>query len=154
DSERLADLNLALRSPQVRAVFCTRGGYGAQRMVDGLDHDAVRRDPKLVVGFSDITALQLALWRGARLATLHSPMAAWNDGRTGPDSVESLRTALFSADPVAIAARDGEETSPVRSPGRAGGILLGGNLCLLNDSIGTPDMPSLDGAILLIEEVE
>ena len=65
DEQRLADLNLALRDPDVRGVLCTRGGYGAQRIVDGLDLAAVRADPKLVVGFSDITALQLALWRGA-----------------------------------------------------------------------------------------
>src|SRR5690606_11343455 len=67
DEQRLADLNLALRDPRVRGVIATRGGYGTQRIVDGIDLAAVRADPKVVAGFSDITALQLALWRGARL---------------------------------------------------------------------------------------
>jgi len=83
DEQRLADLNLAFADDGVRGVLCTRGGYGAQRVVDGLDFAAVRRDPKVVLGFSDITALQLALWRGARLATVHGPGAAWVAERTG-----------------------------------------------------------------------
>src|SRR5215831_10673104 len=96
DELRLADLNLALAEPSVRGVLCTRGGYGAQRVVDGLDLDAVRHDPKVVLGFSDITALQLTLWRGARLATVHGPGAAWVAERTGAVSEESLRSALMS----------------------------------------------------------
>jgi muramoyltetrapeptide carboxypeptidase len=154
DEERLADLNRALRDPEVRGVLCTRGGYGVQRIVHGLDLAAVRTDPKLVVGFSDITALQLALWRGARLATVHGPGAAWLDDRTGPPAVESLRRAVMLAEPVVVTARDDEETSPVRLSGVATGPLLGGNLCLLAATVGTPDMPDLRGAILLLEEVE
>ncbi|GAB3942054.1 hypothetical protein GCM10027614_28420 [Micromonospora vulcania] len=64
DEQRAADLNAAFADPQVRGVICTRGGYGAQRVVDAIDMAAVRRDPKVVAGFSDITALQFALWRG------------------------------------------------------------------------------------------
>src|SRR5262245_3876130 len=70
DAERLADLNRALAEPGVRAVMCTRGGYGVQRLIDGVDFDAVRADPRLLIGFSDITALQLALWRRTGLASL------------------------------------------------------------------------------------
>src|SRR6185369_2730639 len=95
DDDRLADLNRALADPTVRGVFCSRGGYGVQRIVDRLDLAAVRSDPKVVVGFSDITALQLALWRGARLVTVHGPGTAWLAERTGPDSAESLRRALM-----------------------------------------------------------
>jgi muramoyltetrapeptide carboxypeptidase len=153
DDERLADLNLALRDPEVRGVVCTRGGYGAQRIVDGVDMEAVGKDPKLLVGFSDVTALQLALWRGARLATVHGPGAAWLDERTGPEAAESLRRAVMTTDPVVLVARDHEESSPVRGRRRATGILLGGNLCLLSASVGTVDMPDLHGAILLLEEV-
>ena len=153
DPQRLADLNWALRSASVRGVLTTRGGYGVQRIVDDLDFDAVRDDPKVVVGFSDITALQLALWRGARLATVHGPGAAWLDERTGPESAEALRRALMTAEPVMVAARDDEETAPVRLAGTAFGPLLGGNLCLLAASVGTPDRPDLRGAVLLLEEV-
>jgi muramoyltetrapeptide carboxypeptidase len=157
DSERLADLNLALRDPDVRGVLCTRGGYGVQRIVDGLDVDAVRADPKVVVGFSDITALQLGLWRGARLATVHGPGAAWLDERTGPEAAESLRRAVMLAEPAVLKAREDEETSTVRrnaSVGSVTGTLLGGNLSLLCSSVGTRDMPDLRGAILLLEDVD
>jgi muramoyltetrapeptide carboxypeptidase len=156
DADRLADLNLGLGDPSVRGVLCTRGGYGVQRIVDGIDMAAVRADPKVVVGFSDITALQLALWRGARLATVHGPGAAWLDTRTGPEAAQSLRRALTETEPVVLAARAGEETEAVRLAAGTGpvtGTLLGGNLCLLSATVGTPDMPDLTGAILLLEEV-
>jgi muramoyltetrapeptide carboxypeptidase len=154
DALRAADMNAALADPQVRGVICTRGGYGAQRMVDAIDMTAVRRDPKVLVGFSDITAIQLALWRGARLATVHGPGAAWIDERTPAVSAQSLRTAIMTSEPVVVKRDPAEETGPVSVPGAARGPLLGGNLCLLVSSIGTPDMPDLTGAILLLEEVE
>lgn len=153
DALRAADLNAALADPAVRGVLCTRGGYGAQRVVDLIDMAAVRRDPKVVAGFSDITALQFALWRGARLATVHGPGAAWLDERTPAVSAESLRRALMSPEPVTVAAVATEETTPVRVPGTATGPLLGGNLCMITSSLGTPDMPDLTGAILLVEDV-
>ena len=153
DALRLADLNGALADPRVRGVICTRGGYGVQRVVDGLDYAAVRADPKVVVGFSDITALQLGLWRGARLATVHGPGAAWLDERTPPASAASLRAALMTDAAVVVPADAGAETGPVRVPGRAEGVLLGGNLSLLTATLGTPDFPDLTGALLLLEEV-
>jgi len=156
DDQRLADLNHALRDPEVRGVLCTRGGYGVQRIVDGVDLAAVLADPKVVVGFSDITALQLALWRGARLATVHGPGAAWLDERTGHDAAESLRGAVMTVQPVAVTVREDEETSPVRlgaAHGTVTGTLIGGNLSLLSASVGTIDLPDLRGAILLVEEV-
>ncbi|WP_241774100.1 S66 peptidase family protein [Micromonospora haikouensis] len=154
DELRAADLNAAFADPQVRGVICTRGGYGAQRVVDALDMAAVRRDPKVVAGFSDITALQLALWRGARLAGVHGPGAAWRDERTPLRSAESLHAALMTTAPVTVAAVPGEETFGVRVPGRATGTLLGGNLCLLAATLGTADMPDLTGAVLLVEDVQ
>lgn len=154
DAHRAADLNAAFADPAVRGVICTRGGYGAQRIVDAIDMDLVRRDPKVVVGFSDITALQLALWRGARLASVHGPGAAWQDDRTPSESAESLRTALMTTAPIVVKRVETEETAPVVVPGTATGTLLGGNLCLLTASIGTPDMPDLTGAVLLIEDLD
>jgi muramoyltetrapeptide carboxypeptidase len=153
DAERLADLNTALADPGIRGVVSTRGGYGAQRIADGLDLAAVRADPKVVVGFSDITALQLALWRGARLATVHGPSPR-RLVELAPECAESMRRAVMTADPVVIAADPAEETAPVRVPGTARGTLLGGNLCLVAASLGTADMPDLTGAVLLLEEVQ
>ncbi|WUW40831.1 LD-carboxypeptidase [Micromonospora rifamycinica] len=154
DALRAADLNAAFADPQVRGVICTRGGYGAQRVVDLIDMAAVRRDPKVVAGFSDITALQFALWRGARLAGVHGPGAAWVDERTPLRSAQSLHAALMTTAPVTVAAVPEETTYPVRVPGRAAGRLIGGNLCLITATIGTPDMPDLTGAVLLVEEVQ
>ncbi|MBV1854925.1 S66 peptidase family protein [Catellatospora tritici] len=153
DEQRLDDLNAALSDHRMRAVLCTRGGYGAQRIIDGLDLDAVHRDPKLVMGFSDITALHLALWQGARLATVHGPVAAQFD--KGADSLTALgaRHALMTGEPVVIEADPAEDTHPVRTSGRAEGVLLGGNLSLLASTLGTPHLPDLTGAILLVEDV-
>lgn len=154
DESRAADLNAAFADPAIRGVLCTRGGYGAQRVVDAIDMAAVRRDPKVVAGFSDITALQLALWRGARLATVHGPGVAWLDHRTPAASAESLRAALMTTDPVVVKRVETETTAPVLIPGTATGPLIGGNLSLLASSVGTPDMPDLTGAIVLIEDVD
>ncbi|MEV4625554.1 LD-carboxypeptidase [Micromonospora sp. NPDC049523] len=154
DELRAADMNAAFADPDVRGVLCTRGGYGAQRMVDAIDMAAVRADPKVVAGFSDITALQFALWRGARLATVHGPGAAWLDQRTPAVSAESLRRALMTTEPATVTRLPTEETAPVLVPGTATGPLIGGNLCLVLASLGTRDMPDLTGAILLIEDVE
>jgi muramoyltetrapeptide carboxypeptidase len=168
DDVRLADLHAALRDPTIRGVICTRGGYGTQRIVDRLDTDPACGDPKLVVGFSDITALHLALWRRARLATVYGPGASWRDTRTPEASARSLRDALMSTEPVVIHADPADSTAAdstaadstaadstaaVRVPGRATGPLLGGNLSLLVASVGTPDEPDLAGAILLLEDV-
>jgi muramoyltetrapeptide carboxypeptidase len=160
DVERLEDLNAAFTNPEVRGVIVTRGGYGAQRIVDYLDLDAVRRDPKLVVGFSDITALQLALWQGARLASVYGPGAAWWPERTGEDSAQSLHGALMTTEPVVIKQHPAAQTTPASRlgagglPGVATGYLLGGNLSLLAATVGTRDFPDLAGAILLIEDVD
>ena len=153
DAQRLADLNAAFADPGVRGVLCTRGGYGAQRVVDGLDMAVVRADPKVVLGFSDITGLQFALWRGARLPSIHGPGVAWRDDRTPAASAESLRAALMTTEPVVIKVDPADETAGVSVPGAAHGILLGGNLSLIAASVGTQDMPDLTGAVLLIEDV-
>jgi muramoyltetrapeptide carboxypeptidase len=141
DDERLADLDDALRDPEVRGVLCLRGGYGAQRIVDRIDYPAVRADPKLVLGYSDITALHLALWCETGLATVHGPMGSALDA--------SAQWALMTGEPVTLSAEDG-----LRVPGRAQGVLLGGNLTLLATSVGTRHQPDLTGAILLLEDVD
>lgn len=151
DEERLADLNAALADPEIRAVICNRGGYGVQRIVQQVDMDAVRRDPKLVTGFSDITALHGALWNHARLATVHGPVASQLE--RGGLFVSGMHHVLMSTEPVLLKADPGSPTAKVRTGGIAQGLLLGGNLCILDTSVGTPFMPDMTGAILLIEEV-
>ncbi|MFJ3487364.1 LD-carboxypeptidase [Pseudomonas sp. NPDC090202] len=151
DANRVSDLNDALADPEIRAVLCNRGGYGVQRIIGHLDYDAVRRDPKLVSGFSDITALHAALWKNTGLATIHGPVAAQLE--RGGEFASSLKQALMSRDPLIVQADATEPTFSVRTSGVAEGILLGGNLSMLSTCIGTPFMPDLEGAILLIEDV-
>ncbi|GGM66123.1 peptidase S66 [Dactylosporangium sucinum] len=146
DADRLDDLNAALADPRVRAVICTRGGYGAQRIAD-----AVRwGPPKHLVGFSDITALQLSLWRVARRPAVHGPGAAWFDDRLPDISEMSLKSALMSTGEL-VAPR--VEDGPLVEGPPATGLLLGGNLTMLATTLGTSDMPDLSGAILLLEDV-
>ncbi|WP_305789743.1 S66 peptidase family protein [Symbioplanes lichenis] len=154
DEARLADLNAAFRERGVRGVFAARGGYGTQRIIDGLDLAAVRRDPKIFVGFSDLTVLIGRLWRAARLVSFYGPMMAWTDTRTGPVEIESLRSAVMTRAPVVLTRDPAERSAAVAVPGTATGPLLGGNLTMLQASLGTPDFPDLRGAILLFEDTD
>lgn len=150
DEDRIADLNDAFRDPGVRAVIAAMGGKGTYRIVDDLDTEALIRDPKPVVGFSDITHLHLALWRRCRLATLHGPFAKYDDDFTGPDSAESLRRALMTTDPVILHRDPSETTADITVEGTATGFLMGGNLDAIRTETGA-GLPSLKNAILFLE---
>jgi muramoyltetrapeptide carboxypeptidase len=150
DENRLADVNAAVRDPGVRAIFATRGGKGAYRIADLLDFEALGRDPKPFVGFSDITVLHLAVARHAGVAAVHAPMVSWDEDHIGRAAIERLRTALMTTDPVVIESDPAEPTAALTTTGRASGVLLGGN----QDSIATSAgwaLPTLDGVILLLE---
>lgn len=153
DADRLGDLNAAFADPRVRAVFCTRGGYGALRIVDGLELEPLRDDPKPLVGFSDVTTLQLALWAKLRLVSVHGPVAAWNPARLGPVAAEALRSAVMSTGPVVVARDPAEPTAAIAVPGVASGTLIAANLALLVAGLGSADFPDLTGAIVLLEDV-
>jgi muramoyltetrapeptide carboxypeptidase len=127
DEDRLADLNDALGDPGVRAVFATRGGKGAYRIVEGVDFEAARRDPKPLVGFSDITILHLGIWKRSRVAGLHGPLANWDDAYCGPESAEALRRALMTTEPIVLTRNPEALTAAVRVEGKATGFLMGGN---------------------------
>ena|SRR5690349_4264783 len=154
DEARLADLNAAFSDPGVRGVFAARGGYGTQRIIDRLDLTAVRRDPRVFVGFSDLTSLSGRLWRGARLISFYGPMVNWTDARTGPAEIAALRAAIMTTGPVVLTRDPAEPSAAVEVPGTATGTLLGGNLTILQTGYGTRDFPELDGAILLFEDVD
>ncbi|GAT79915.1 peptidase U61 [Streptomyces sp. F-3] len=151
DADRAADLQNAWCDPSVDAVLCARGGYGAQRMVDLLDWEAMRAaGPKVFVGFSDITALHEAFATRLGLVTLHGPMAAGVDFVKNARAQDHLRATLFAPETVRTIASGG--TALV--PGRARGVTLGGCLALLAAGLGTPHTrPGAAGGLLCLEDV-
>jgi muramoyltetrapeptide carboxypeptidase len=162
DEERAAELNAALRDPQVRAIFPCRGGYGLTRILDRLDYAALRRRPKVITGYSDLTALHLAVARKARVITFHSPMPMhdlWQkDKAEFAFAGHSFRRAVFADQykqgeagyTIAVPA-DARPVPLVR--GTARGRLLGGNLTLVCATLGTPYAIEPKGAILFLEDV-
>ena len=153
DEHRASDLNDALRDPAIRAVFTTRGGKGAYRIADRIDVAAVRHDPKPLVGFSDATVLHLALWRHAQAPGVHGPDACWAASQASPASVDALRQALMTAGPIRLQTDPRAETATLTTRGQATGVLLGGNLDLIATAAGWA-LPSLEGAILLLEDID
>lgn len=153
DQDRLTDLNDALRDPEVRAVFTTRGGKGSYRLVHGIDFDAVRKDPKPLVGFSDITYLHLALYGRCGLATIHGPGVEWEDEYVGPTAAYSFYQALFSSESSVVAQDPANPSVSLTRTGLASGVLVGGTLPPVTRSVGWA-LPDLGGAVLLLEAVD
>jgi muramoyltetrapeptide carboxypeptidase len=145
DAARLSDLNAALNDEHVDAVWCLRGGYGAMRLLDSVDYAALRRQPKPVIGYSDITALHAAISTRCETVTFHGPTAR---AALTAFSRSSLDRALSGGDSCGNA-----PDSETLHGGRARGRLIGGNLALLGAVSGTPYEPNYDGAILVIEDV-
>ena len=148
DAERLGDLNAALRDGRVDAVWCLRGGYGAMRILGGVDYAALARRPRALVGYSDVTALHLACAaRVPGLVTFHGPNAR---APLPPFARASLARALGGgrADPCGAA-----PGARALRPGRAAGRLAGGNLALLAALVGTPYAPRSAGAVVVLEDV-
>ncbi len=146
DAARAADLDAAVCDRALAAIWFARGGYGTARILDLFDLARLTRRPKLLVGYSDLTALFSALLSRASTVCLHGPMVA-----------ELGRKAAFHA-PSLAAALAGRETSrrvltrDVLRGGRARGRLMGGNLTVMCHLLGTPHMPNLKGAVLFLEE--
>ncbi len=156
DARRQEEWREAVADPEARAIFCARGGYGAMRILPAVDPAPLLAAPKLLVGFSDVTALHVALNR-AGLATVHGPVLT-QLGRAPPaalDHLEALLTQAPRADDAGPPAPGaGLVGQAVLRPGRVEGPLLGGSLTLLAHLCGTPWQPSLAGAILAIEDVD
>ena len=158
DEERAAGINTLFADPEVRAIFAVRGGWGSARVLPHLNFDLIRANPKLLVGFSDITALHLALAARTDCPTIHGPNAASAWGRL---SWDSFRRLVFDGETPTWSVPAGTDDrlaprSGVRTfrPGRASGPLIGGNLTVLSALVGTPFLPSFEGAILFIEDVD
>ena len=147
DDNRLQDLHRMFRDPEVKAILCARGGYGTLRLLDRIDYTLTGSNPKIIAGYSDITALLLALYKMNGLATFHGPLVkdlTKNENR----NLTAFLKLVSSED---TAEWDLQEATCLR-PGRAVGPLLGGNLTLISHLVGTPYMPPLGRAILFIED--
>jgi muramoyltetrapeptide carboxypeptidase len=152
DDDRLHDIHEAFRDPDVRADFCTTGGKGAYRIADRLDFDAIGRDPKPLVGFSDATMLHLVRWRQCRAGGFHGPHVAWSD-YYGAVAAERLRQALMEPTSLVIRQDAHAPTAAVTSTGAAEGILMGGTLSLLSSAVGWA-CPRFEGMIVFMEAVD
>ncbi|HEY7727262.1 MAG TPA: LD-carboxypeptidase [Candidatus Eisenbacteria bacterium] len=152
DEARAADLNRMLRDPDIRCILMARGGYGAMRLARMLDWGAMKRDPKVFAGFSDATFLHLGFAARSGVRTLHGPNLqgfARPSGRALPRWIEWLTQPRPSAGTRSLGA--GRQVAGPGLPIR--GRVMGGNLVLLACAAGTDFLPSLRGAILVLEEV-
>ena len=148
DAARADDVNAFARDPQIRGIFALRGGYGAMRILDRIDYAAFAADPKVVVGFSDVTALLNAVTARTGLVTFHGPVAAYSTYT--PAVVREMLAALMAAAPIGTLHNDASATVV---PGIARGRLVGGNLTLVSALAATPYAIPCAGSILVLEDV-
>lgn len=147
DADRLSDLQSGLDDPSIKAIWMARGGYGTNRIVDKINFSKFLKNPKWIIGFSDITVLHNHI-HNLGIQTIHANMATGMDSLRDESAVESLRKSLF-----------GEElqyeipTSDKNRFGKANGALVGGNLSILASLLGTPSDVDMQGKILFIEDV-
>lgn len=152
--DRANDINYMFADPGVEAIFCVRGGYGSSQVLPYLDYDCIRRNPKIFVGYSDVTSLHTVLQRYCGLVTFHGPMVKpdlCRQTRMDEYTLRSLFTALSGKASWVFENPPGEKLR-VLVPGYAQGILTGGNLSVLARSLGTPYAPNADGKILFLED--
>jgi muramoyltetrapeptide carboxypeptidase len=149
DQARLEDLNSMLGRPEIRAVVCARGGYGSLRLLPGVRYDVIREDPKVIVGYSDITALLNAVHKETGLVTFHGPMVRDLGGKSRDNWDDLLRIMISGKGKTLALAPRGRALVE----GKACGPLAGGNLSVLCHLAGTPFFPELEGAILFLEDI-
>jgi muramoyltetrapeptide carboxypeptidase len=160
DEQRAADLNAMFANPEVRAIQCVRGGWGSARLLPLLDWARLARSPKILLGYSDVTALLLSLHAKTGLVTFHGPVgiSPWNKFNT-----EWFRRVLLDGEAVTFAnlkeigedaLTQTENRIQTITPGTARGRLLGGNLTVLTTIIGSGYLPEWDGCVLFIEDVQ
>jgi muramoyltetrapeptide carboxypeptidase len=146
---RLADLHHAFADDNLRAIFCTRGGYGSNYLLDDLDLDLIAESAKPFVGYSDLTAVHLWLLDQIHLPAFHGPMLSADFAREDGVHLSSLQAA-FNGKPYTVGASEG--LRPLH-PGRAHGTLYGGCLSILVALLGTPYEPQTEGKLLFLEDV-
>jgi muramoyltetrapeptide carboxypeptidase len=145
DRDRISDLHRMFSDTDIRAIFCARGGYGSARLLDKIDFDLIRKNPKILVGFSDLTALLIPIYKEAGLVTIHGPTLS--DLPKG-ENWQHLSRLITASQIPEISLVHGRAVNR----GKARGILLGGNLSTICSLLDTAFLPSLEGTILFLEE--
>ncbi|MEL7243081.1 MAG: LD-carboxypeptidase [Cyanobacteria bacterium J06643_5] len=160
DIDRASDINQFFSDPKIKAILPIRGGWGCSRILPYLDYQIIKNNPKILVGFSDITALLVAIHAKTGLVTFHGPngLTSWRTPQT-----ESFRKVLFRGEKVTFKNHkdpsDNDRLMQVKyrirtiNPGKVRGKLIGGNLSVLSTLVGSPYLPSLKGKILFLEEI-
>lgn len=153
DDLRARDINEMFARTDINGIFCVRGGYGCARIAEKLDLDIIRKNPKVFVGYSDVTILHLIFNQICNMVTYHGPMVSSNMISHFDDyTKKSFMDTLFMEKELEFKNPEGEKIETL-SGGCAEGILVGGNLCLMASSIGTPYEIDTRGKILFIEEL-
>lgn len=156
DELRAQDVNEMFADPGVDAIFCVRGGYGTTRMLDRLDYDVIRSNPKIFAGYSDITAMQIAMLQKSGLATFAAPMPVsdWSSSPLDEFSLTAMLRVLGEAKPAGLLSNSPDYYArKTINPGSCEGMLSGGNLMLMTSLLGTPYELDTKGKILFIEEI-
>ncbi|MEC5424483.1 LD-carboxypeptidase [Virgibacillus sp. C22-A2] len=152
DKERLEDLHDMIGDPAIKAIIFARGGYGTGRLAPNLDYELIKKNPKIIWGYSDITYLHTAIRQATGLVTFHGPMLASDIGKEDFDELSAeMFQQLFEPKTYDYT----EKISPLKviAPGTAKGELVGGNLSLLVSSLGTPYEIDTKGKLLIIEDI-
>jgi muramoyltetrapeptide carboxypeptidase len=155
DEERAADFNDMVHDKNVKALFAIRGGYGTPRLLQMIDYRTLKQNPKIIVGYSDMTALQLAIMRKVGLVTFSGPMTGvemWKG--MDPYTEDHFWRVLTSTKKIGALENAENEPLKILQHGKARGRLFGGTLSLLACVMGTPFQPTLRGSILFLEDVE
>ena len=151
--ERADDINNMFANPDIDAIICARGGYGANRVLHLLDYDLIQENPKIFMGYSDITAFLISITQKTGLITFHGPMLTSFKKRMVNYNFDLMENILVGSESVTIQSPS-ELPACILKPGKAKGPLWGGNMCLLVNRLGTPDQLNTAGAILFIEDID
>ena len=154
DKQRADDINTAFADDTIKGIFCLRGGYGTTRLLPMLDFDMIKNNPKVFIGYSDISSLHFNINQKCSLVTFHGPMPTTDYRVHEGFTNDSLRTCLFAPEKLkTIGNPEGEEIITLRE-GYAKGTLVGGNLSLMAGTLGSPYEIDTKGKILFIEDVD
>ena len=151
--QRANDINQMFSDPNIDAIICARGGYGANRVLPLLDYDLIKTNPKIFMGYSDITALLTSITQKTGLVTFHGPMFSTFKSSIAQYNLDTLVNVLSGDDDILITEPDDLQTT-ILKPGVTQGSLWGGNMCLIINRLGTKNQLNTDGAILFIEDID